>query len=60
MAWNFYDESNNLIGSFQGMEDSDYTEYSASFCVEPGCYFIEALDLGRWLEWRRNHIIFRK
>ena len=44
MAWNFYDESNNLIGSFQGMEDSDYTEYSASFCVEPWCYFIEALD----------------
>ena len=44
MAWNIYNESNNLIASFQGMEGSDYTDYSSSFCVEPGCYFIEALD----------------
>ena len=43
MSWNLYD-SNNLIGSFQGMEGSNYTNYSNDFCLEPGCYFIEALD----------------
>ncbi|MAZ31383.1 MAG: hypothetical protein CMP57_04730 [Flavobacteriales bacterium] len=44
MAWNLYNETNTLMGSFQGIDGSDYNEYSNSFCLEPGCYFIEALD----------------
>jgi polyhydroxybutyrate depolymerase len=44
MAWNLFDESNTLIGLFQGMDGSDYTDFSNSFCLEPGCYYIEALD----------------
>lgn len=44
MSWSLYDESNTLIGLFQGMDGSDYTDYYNNFCLEPGCYYIEALD----------------
>jgi polyhydroxybutyrate depolymerase len=55
MSWNLYNE-NNLIGSFQGIDGSDYTEYTTSFCLETGCYFIEALD--SWGDgWNGGEII---
>lgn len=44
MSWNLYNENGLLVGFFQGMGGADYTEYSNSFCLEQGCYFIEALD----------------
>lgn len=44
MAWNLYNDSNILLGSFQGMDGADYSQYSDNFCLESNCYFIEAID----------------
>jgi len=44
MSWGLYNNYNELIGSFQGVENSNYTSYVDSFCVDSGCYFIKAED----------------
>ena len=44
MSWVLYNNNNIVLGEFQGEQGFNNTEYSEEFCLESGCYIIEALD----------------
>jgi len=44
MSWVLYNNNNIVVGEFQGEGGFNNTEYIQEFCLESGCYIIEALD----------------
>mgnify|MGYP006136988223 FL=1 len=44
MSWLLLNNSNEVLGAFQGIEDFNNTQYTDLFCLEQGCYQIKAID----------------